>query len=171
MTDLSKHRSSYNPWLIGYPFLPAVRPQNGPPRPAAPRAPWLLALRCRLRRGAIDRDLAAGADPHSSECRHRRAAELTRESNRRALAAAYERLLTGVADPKPYGVAPVNWDGVRAAKPRIEHLSKRLREDPRVKAQGVALARLLLTECDSALYAKDDVSGLVSGVRSALALL
>ena len=153
------------PWAVSYPFLSPMRDRR------EPRRSWLIALRCRLRRSAIDRELAAGQDVESSECRQRRAAELTRESSRFALATAYERLLVCILSPQPYGLLPINWDGVRAARPRIEALAKRLREDPRVKAQGAARARLLLMERDSALYAKHDVAGLVHEVRSSLALL
>lgn len=170
MTDLTKHRSSYNPWSISFPFLPPPPLPGESPRQEPPRRSWLIALRCRLRRNAIDHELAAGAGPDSSECRHRRAAELTGESNRHALAAAYERLLVAATSFPPLDVVGINWRGVRAAAPRLEHLARRLREDPGVRAQGVARARLLLTERDSALHAKDDV-GLVDEVRSTLALL
>jgi hypothetical protein len=132
---------------------------------------WLTALRCRLRRNAVDRELAAGADPDSSECRHLRASELTGESNRQALAAAYERHIVAATSSPPLDVVPVNWRGVRAATPRLDRLSQRLREDPGVRVQGVARARLLLTDRESALYDKDDDSGLVHEVRSTLALL
>lgn len=170
MTDLIKHRSSYNPWIIGFPFLPPPRTPGEPPRREPLRSSWLIALRCRLRRNAIDRELAAGADPDSSECRHLRAAELTVASNREALAAAYERLLVAATSFPPLDVVPANWSGVRAAKPRLEHLARRLRGDSGVRAQAVARARLLLTERDSALHTKDDLS-LVDEVRSTLALL
>ena len=126
------------------------------------RSSWLTALRCRLRRNAVDRELAAGADPDSSECRHLRASELTGESNRKALAAAYERHIVAATSSPPLDVLPVNWRGVRAQS---------LREDPGVRVQGVARARLLLTDRESALYDKDDDSGLVHEVRSTLALL
>jgi hypothetical protein len=132
---------------------------------------WLITLRCRLRRNAIDRELAGGADPDSSGCRHLRASELTGESNRKALAAAYERHIVAATSSPPLDVLPVNWRGVRAATPRLDRLAERLRKDPGVRAQGVARARLLLTDRDSALYAKDDDSSLVDEVRSTLALL
>jgi hypothetical protein len=170
MSDLTQHRSSYNPWNIGFPFLPATRTLEMPPGREPSRSSWVTALRCRLRRNTIDNELAAGADPDSSECRHLRAAELTAASNRRALAAAYERHIVAATSIPPLNVIPVNWSGVRAAAPRLEHLARRLREDPRVRAQGVARATLLLTDGDSALYARDELS-LVDEVRSTLALL
>jgi hypothetical protein len=171
MTDLTKYRSSYNPWLLGFPSLPDRPSPDGLPRKELSRGSWLAALRCRFRRNTIDRELAAGADPHSSECRHRRAAELTAPSSRDALAAAYERHVAAASADISLDVVPVNWRAVRAAAPRLEHVARRLRDDPRVRAQGVARARLLLTERDSALYGNGDELQLVDEVRSALALL
>jgi hypothetical protein len=73
---------------------------QSPPEPlwpvltsCTPTLRGLVALRCRLRRNAIDTELAAGVDPDSSECHHRRTVELTAESTRQALAAAVERHL------------------------------------------------------------------------------
>jgi hypothetical protein len=169
MTGLTEHKPSHIPWFMGFPFLPA------PPTPDGTRAPlrssWRIALRCRLRRNAIDRELAAGANPDSSECRHLRASQLTTESNREALAAAYERFLVAATSVSPLDAVPANWRGIRAARPRLEHLVQRLRGDRSVRAQGVARARLLLTERDSALHAKDGDSRLLDEVSSTLALL
>ena len=171
MTDLTKYRSSYNPWIIGFPSLPAVRPGGDSRRQDPKRRPWIARLRCRLHRDAIDQELAAGADPNSSECRHRRAAELTTPSERRKLAAVYERLVVQSASPPMLSAAPVNWQGVRAATPRLVMLAAKLRANPRVRAQGVAQARLLVTSGTSSLYLHHDESRLVDEVRSALALL
>jgi hypothetical protein len=171
MTDLTKPSSSYNPWISGFPLLSPPATPDGSRTRAPIRGSWLIALRCRLRRNAVDRELAVGADPDSSECRHRRASELTGDSNRKALADAYERHIVAATSFPPLDVVPVNWSGVRAATPRLDRLAQRLREDPGVRAQGVARARLLLTDGDSVLYAKDDDMGLVDEVRSTLALL
>ena len=171
MTDLTKPSSSYDRWISGFRLLSPPRTPDGSRARASIRSSWLTALRCRLRRNAVDRELAAGADPDSSECRHRRASELTGDSNRQALAAAYERHIVAATSFPPLDVVPVNWNGVRAAPPRLDRLSQRLREDPGVRAQGVARARLLLADGDSALYATDDDMALVHEVRSTLALL
>ena len=170
MTDLTKHRSSYNPWILGFPSLPAPPTPGEDPRRERRRSSWLIALRCRLRKNSIDHELAAGTDPNSSECRHFRAAQLTAASSRKALADAYERHVDAATSSPQLDVLSVNWSAVRAAAPRLRHLARRLREDPGVRAQGVARARLLLTERDSALHAKDDLS-LVHYIRSTLALL
>ena len=170
MADLSKHKASHDPWFIGFPFLPAT-PVAGAARHEPLRSSWLIALRCRLHRNVIDRQLAAGADPDSSQCRHMRAAQLTSESNREALATAYERLLCAATGFPRLDVLPVNWRAVCAARPRLERLAERLREDCGIRAQGVARARLLLTDPDTALNVKDRDSPLMDEVRSTLALL
>jgi hypothetical protein len=176
MSDLTKHRSSHNPWATGFPFLWVPGTPSGLPRregrlPPRERRSWLLAVRCRMRRKAIDKELAAGVDPDSTECRHRRASELTGPRNRQALAAALERHIAAATSIPPLDVLPVNWRGVHTASPRLERLAQRLREDPQVRAQAVARVQLLLTDGDSALYAKGDDMSLASEVRSTLALL
>ena len=171
MTDLTKYRSSYNPWLLGFPSLPDRRLSHGPVGQELTRRSWFAAWRCRLRRNTIDRELAAGADPDSSECRHMRAAELTAASSRDALATACDRHVATAFGDISHDAVPVNWRAVRAAAPRLEHLARRLRDDPRVRAQGVARIQLLLTDRDSALYGSDDELRLVDEVRSTLALL
>ena len=171
MTDLTEHKPSHSPWFLGFPFLSAPRTTNTNTRAATRGSSWLVALRCRLLRNAIDRELAAGADPDSRECRHLRASQLTAESHRQALAADYERLLTAATTFPQLDVVPVNWCGVRAARPRLDHLVQRLREDPQVSAQGVARARLLLTDGDSALHERNADERLVDEISSALALL
>jgi hypothetical protein len=170
MADLSKPKTPHDPWFIGFPFLAAPR-SAGSARRERRRSSWLIALGCRLRRTAIDRELAAGADPDSSECRHLRASQLTSEGNREALAGAYERLLDAATSFPPLDVLPVNWRAVRAARPRLERLAHRLRKDRGVRAQGVARARLLLTDQNTALHVRDPDSRLTDEVRSTLALL
>ena len=154
---------------MGFPFLPPPHAPDGGREPL--RSSWLMALRCRLRRNAIDRELAGGADPESSDCRHLRAAQLTAQSNREALAARYERLLIAATSMPPLDMLPVNWQGMRTARPRLDRLAQRLRETGPVSAQGVARARLLLTGQDSALYDRISASHLRDEVRSTLALL
>jgi hypothetical protein len=132
---------------------------------------WLIGMRCRLRRTAIDRKLAGGADPESSECLHRRASELTRESDRRALAAAYQRHVDASTHFPQLDVLRLNWPAVRAATPRLQRLAQRLREDPGVTPRGVARARLLLADRESPLYVQGDTARFENEVRSTLALL
>jgi hypothetical protein len=170
MPDLTNDSHSHNRRTIGSP--PWVTSRSPRLRNRGPRrGSWLIAGRCRLRRTAIDRELAAGADPESSECLHRRASELTRESDRHALAAAYERHLNASTNFPQLDVLRVNWPAVRAATPRLQRLVQRLREDPGVTPRGVARARLLLTDRDSPIYVQGDTVRFEDEVRSTLALL
>lgn len=105
----------------------------------------------------------------SSECLRRRASELTADSTREAMAVSFEHLLVGMTHTLPIGLAHVNWEAVRIAKPLIDRLVKRLRNDSRVRAHGAARAKLL-AERGSALYAKDGRL-LVDDLRSVLAAL
>jgi hypothetical protein len=169
MPDLTEQKPSQSPWPVAFPTAPGSRIPDSKSHPE--RASWLVALRCRLRRNAIDRDLAAGADPDSSECRHSRASQLTAESTREALAAELERFQVAATSVYPLDAVPVNWRGIREAGPHLDRLTQRLREDRTAKPQGIARARLLVATRDSALNANDGESRLVDEVRSILAFL
>jgi hypothetical protein len=171
MTHPTKRTSSQTHWVHNFPFLSRSWAPGWPATRGPLRGSKLIALRCRLRRNEIDRELAAGADPDTSDCRDLRASQLTSETNRQALAAAYERHVKAATSFPPLDMLPVNWRGVRAAEPHLERLAQRLRDDPGLRVQGVARARLLMTDRDGPLYASDDGSGLVDEVRSTLALL
>ena len=132
---------------------------------------FVVWLRCRLQRRTIDRELADGADPSSNACRHRRACELTAESERSKLATSIDRLLARAAVPPSLTIAPVNWRGVRVSTSRLKRLAQRLRGSADVTPQGVARAEILLTDAGSPLYMPHDELGLSDEVRSTLALL
>lgn len=168
MPYLTDHKPSQSPWSTGFP-VPTPGTPDTRTRPGRP--PWLVALRCRLHRNAIDRELAAGGDPDSSECRHLRASQLTAQRSRESLATAYERFLAGAMSVFPLDAVPLNWRGIRAATPSLDRLAQRLRQDRSVTPQGVARARLLLVARDSALNDKEAESRLVDEARSILALL
>jgi len=142
MTDFTKYRSSYNPWLLGFPLLSATRRTGNLSRLESPRS----------------------AGPHP------RVPKLTAVGERRRLADAYERLVIRAAE-SPTLNAPENWRGIRAATPLIARLAQRLREDPEVSAQGVARAEHLLADDAGALYAPHGEQRLVDEVGSTLALL
>ena len=89
---------------------------------------------------------------------------------REALAVSYENLLAGMTHTLPFGLAHPNWRAVRVAAPLLERIASRLREDPGVRAKGVARAKLLLSERGSALYARDGAR-LVDEATSTLAAL
>ena len=111
-------------------------------------------VRARLRRSVLDRRLAAGEPPWASLELSWRAAELTAQGERRALADQIDALVDEViAPPRPRGAAaPVDRDGVRACLQLFVELADDLRRAERIQPQGVALLRVLLRDGGSALY-------------------
>jgi hypothetical protein len=126
-------------------------------------------------RARLDRDLAAGRSPDSSRGHARRAARLVAPRCRRRLADGLERLIAAAEAPRPLltaAVAPSRVE-VRAARPRLEALAARLRDDRPVAVRGVALVSLLLTDGGSPAYAPRRPGALAewaAGARAALDL-
>jgi hypothetical protein len=170
MTQATEPRPLISPWATGFAVLlpPPVTSQGWL---RLPRPPKLAGVRCRLRRTAIDRELAAGADPAADECRRRRAVELTTPETRRNLARDYEHLLAQSLDPPMLAAVPYDWAGMRPSAARMERLVLRLRFDPAVRPQGVARARLLLVEPSSPLRRHGSAEELGSAIRATLAQL
>ena len=150
MTDFTKYRSSYNPWLLGFPLLSATRRTGKPSRHAFPRS--------------------SGPHPRAPKLTAVGERRLTAAGERRRLADAYEQLIVRAAE-SPTVNGPANWREIRAATPLIARLAQRLREDPESRAQGVARAEHLLADDAGALYAPHDEQRLVDEVRSTLARL
>ncbi len=110
--------------------------------------------RARLRRSALDRQLATGEPAWASRELSWRAAELTTRSERCAIADQIDALVDEViAPPRPRGAAaPVDRDGVRACLRLFVELADSLRQAERIRPEGVALLRLLLRDGGSPLY-------------------
>src|SRR5688572_29550661 len=111
-------------------------------------------VRARLGRSALDRRLAAGEPPGARPELSWRAAELTAQGERRALANQIDALLDEViAPPRPRGAAaPLDRDGVRACLRLFVELADDLRRTELIQPQGVVLLRVLLRDGGSALY-------------------
>ena len=124
------------------------RPAHDPRRRLRTRA------RARLRRPALDSQLAAGEPAWASGELSWRAAELTARDERCAIADQIDALVDEViAPPRPRGAAaPINRDGVRACLQLLVELADDLRRADRIRPQGVALLRLLLRDGGSPLY-------------------
>jgi hypothetical protein len=152
MTIHSKPKPTSNPWMARFLYLPVPGAPSDSPEKAAPespestRRPIGAALRGLFGKKAMDR------------------------RTREALAVSYENLLAGLTHTLPFGLAHPNWRAVRVATPLLERLADRLRQDPGVRAHGIARAKRLLSERESALYARDDVR-LADEARSVLAAL
>lgn len=114
----------------------------------------VLSLRAWLKRWRLDRELAAGGDPHEP-LRRVRATKLTRLRTRRAIASRLESAIAAAESPPRRTLSPaipVHRGAVREARPLILSLANALREQGRLSAQGIARAEMLVTDGGSSLY-------------------
>ncbi len=114
-----------------------------------------LRLRVRLTRGGLDRQIAAGRPCDATPARSLRARQLADPGTRRQIA----RDLRGVIEfadrcGSHTLITPVVIDrrAVRAGREAIVGLAERLEGATPVRAEGVALARCLLTDGASPLF-------------------
>jgi hypothetical protein len=132
------------------------------------RASVALRARVFLRRGMLDRLLAAGADPTWEPELGLRAAQVAAPRKRRALAQSLGRAVLDAERPPRWScAAPLDRDAVRAAAPELRALAAGLAQEATPAPQGVTLARQLLQEPGSPLYAPGDETALREGVRIA----
>ena len=105
-------------------------------------APWL------------DRELARGLGGSLSEVHAARAAQLSGERARRAVARLLDRLVDHAQEARPTRVfiAPCP-DQVRRAMPLIDSIRTRLRSSEPLDARVIAQLRTLLTDRDGPCYA------------------
>lgn len=132
----------------------------------------LLRLRVRFAGPRPDARLAAGEDPACDAGLALRAAQLTSRRARRRLAAAVERVCRR-ADRRPGFSAAIPVDGraVDVARPTLLELAAALRCSECVRAQGVALAELLLTQAEGPLYRPQRTEALYQAAHEALLAL
>jgi hypothetical protein len=105
------------------------------------------------RREELDTLLAGGADPCSQPELACRARQLTGEHCRHHLAVRAEAIVAAVDGRSPTALTPdVCAAEVRAARRALLELAARLRE-PACAARGVVMARRLLTDPTSPVYA------------------
>jgi hypothetical protein len=135
-----------------------------------------LRSRVFLRRGALGRRLAEGANPSSSPELERRSQQLLSANNRRALAQAIERVIDAAEErPSPYSSAvPLRRAAILEQRPILLSLAAELRDtDQHVSVRGVALIERLLTDGGSPLYVEtteESLEGALRHARSALLL-
>jgi hypothetical protein len=124
-----------------------------------------LSLRAQIHAPRLDQALARGANPDAGRLLRRRSYQLTSEQNRRCLARALKDLVRRADEPTPPSSSSVSIrkTEVRSCAPALLRLADRLCDDRVVDAQGVAMARQLLTDARSPLYF-DDASHTLSFV-------
>jgi hypothetical protein len=111
-------------------------------------------LRVWLRRGSLDRSLAAGKDPGASPELSRRARKLTSRRYRRGLAAAIRNLLDA-AEERPRGftaAVPVQRQEVLRERQMLLQLADDLESQDELKPRGIALVERLVTDGGSPVY-------------------
>lgn len=161
------HHSSQRPASLTAPGAPsAVRPLAA----ATPRT-W-ARIRALLHPGALDRRLAAGADPARDQELAARATLLLRRGTRLQIAEGLEMAAasarSGHGIHSLSAIVPVAGPAVRAASDDLCALAQRLRANDPVRPQGVALARELLVDGTGPLYVAQNGDALAPLVRHAL---
>lgn len=120
-----------------------------------PRPGFAADMRVRIHRTALDRQLAAGADPITDADLARRADQLTAADVRARIATSIELVIEDAAGPVPVlsPRVPLARGAVNACASRLRAIAGRLRSDRSVPARGVAQAAMLIREGSSPLYA------------------
>ena len=121
----------------------------------------------------LDRELAAGISPQTSEAHALRARTITGRRSRASVARGLQRVICTATDTAPGFTAAVRPDRreVLTARTVIEALERRLRAPEPVSARGMAILGGLLTEGTSPLYRPDEAGALGSQLRAAAAAL
>ncbi len=124
------------------------------PRSGRRPAPLGARLRARLMPGALDRQLAAGADPRRSPALAARAERLVSPRSRKGIAIGFDRIVEAAAEPPAVlaPAAPLRREAVLAAAAELEMLATLLREVEATAPCGVAQAWLLLVDGAGPLY-------------------
>ncbi len=132
-------------------------------------------IRALLHPGALDRRLAAGADPARDRELAARAALLLRRTTRMQIAEGLEAAVasarSGAGARSLSAIVPAAGPAVRCASEELLELARRLRAPEPVSAQGVALARELLVDGTRPLYAAhggDQLARMARHARGAL---
>ena len=121
----------------------------------------LAALRARLRRESLDRELASGIAPWRSPAHAARALQLTSARRRENYAQGLERVLAetervdgagGSISNRFSGVVPPNAAAVMLCAPTIWEIVATLRAPAPVSAEGMARLRTLLSDGAGPLY-------------------
>jgi hypothetical protein len=133
----------------------------------------LLGLRVWLRRGALDRALAGGANEAADPQLAYRAEQLTSPRSRRPLAAGLNRTIREAGRPARSLTAavPLQRHQVLAARDEIEQLARDLAGPDEVQPRGVLAVHALLTHGDSPFFTPSPDGTLNHAVRHARAAL
>jgi len=125
-----------------------------------------------LRKGSLDRRLAAGADPAATPALARRARQLTSRRRRTALAGDILNLVKAAEQPeRGVGAAvPLQRREILFERHLLLGLADDLVSDDALSPGGVALVARLLTDGASPLYADGSLRRALTQARAALQL-
>jgi hypothetical protein len=107
-----------------------------------------------LRRGSLDRSLAAGEDPAASPALSRRARQLTSRRRRTGLAASIRHLLDA-AEERPRGftaAVPIQRHDILRERQLLLQLADDLESPDELRPKGIALVERLLIDGASPVY-------------------
>jgi hypothetical protein len=107
-----------------------------------------------LRRGALDRRLARGADPSDSPQLARRAQQLKSRRCRHGLAQGIRNLLDAAEEPRRAltSAVPLQRRAILTESPLLIGIARELTSEDDLNPRGIALVEQLLTDGDSPLY-------------------
>jgi hypothetical protein len=122
---------------------------------------------------SLDRQLAAGRPPETSPLLAARAQDIVLLSRRRAVARDWEHLLEVARRTQRTRspAVPIRSAQISAAEPAIRELAQRLTAALPVKARGVAMANLLLTDATGPVYSRHSLVTLGAALNAAIAQL
>jgi hypothetical protein len=125
-----------------------------------------------LHRGALDRRLAAGADPGTSPELARRARQLTSRRFRAGLAESIRGLLETAEQPRRgfTSAVPVQRQDILRERGLMLGLAADLVSGDQLQPRGIALVEQLLTHSDSPIYSAGDLHAELGRARAALHL-
>lgn len=135
-----------------------------------PRLPSAAVLQALVRRERLDRELARGTHPARSAALEVRARQLGSPRSRRSLAVALEDAVAIARGARRASSAMprLAQAEIRTAAPEMLELARELRTAPEVAAEGVARARLLVTDGLGPLYVCERPGELAEHTREAL---
>jgi hypothetical protein len=158
-----------------YGARPFDAPANSFRRPASEGPPRSVRLRVRtaLQRAELTRALAEGADPDASHELSLRAAQLTCDRSRRALARSLRHTVAEAHQPaiRRARVVIINRAAVLDAEGAIETAIDRLGSSKPVSAQGMAIGVRILTDAYGPLYNASEPGTLRRAIDVATAAL
>jgi hypothetical protein len=125
-----------------------------------------------LRRGSLDRSLAAGADPGSNPALSLRARQLTSPRFRAGLAASIRNLLDAAEEPRRAFTAavPLRRYAILGERELLLELADELEHGEDLLPRGIVLVERLLTDGGSPVYAEGSLSEELRRARAALYL-